>query len=883
MRWRRSIARSRDREDRERAEEFDAHVHALAEEFIDRGLSPDEAHRRARLKFGNPRVKREEIDELHLLTGVESFLRDCRYAIRLLRRSPAFALAAIGTLALGIGANTAVFSVVDAVLLRPLPYEHPERLVGITYRYESPEAKTTGGGVPSPPVLAWIDQSRAFEGFSTHTVGETTMLKADGEPVRLSTVFISTNFFSLLGIHPIERGRSFQTFDGTSGAEPVVMMSHRLWSQLGSNERTVGATLKLNGRSYTVIGVTSDSFRFPGYAVPDVFLPRNLPPGSSVVQSVDVIGRLKPTVSIDQANDELLDISRRAESAYPAAMRSFIAAGGVPHVVELQRRIAGNLRTILLIALGAVGCILLLACANVTSLLIARMTARERELAMRTALGATPRRLAQWLLAESLALTLSGAVVSLLLFVSLMAGLRTLLAGAIPHPEALGLGRSVLVFIAVSVVLISALCAAIPIARVLGGYDAVGVKLASSGTIRTSVRDSVRRVLVSGQVAAALVLLVGALLLATTVWRLSGVGLGFDATDVVTLKISALGLGNSPQLKTDKMTEILQRLRNVPGVSAAGASTAFPLSGHAFGFTIPVAGEPPPALLAQDATAVDAVSPGFFGTMKIKVIAGRDFDERDGSITQRVAIVNKAFARSNFAGRDPLSRRLSLGGGPQDANIAVVGIVDDFKDGNPGDDPRPTVYVPFSQAAPQLGWHTVAVAVRTSSDSRELLGTLQRVIRELAPQSAVYDLATMEERVAATIAPERQRAIVFGLFAVVAVVLAAVGLYGLLASVVAQNMHDFGVRLALGATRNDLMGLVFRQSLAPTAIGIVVGLGAALGCSRLLADQLYGVTTLDPMTYAGAAGAMIAVSTVASCLPAYRATTVDPITVLRAD
>jgi ABC-type antimicrobial peptide transport system permease subunit len=248
-----------------------------------------------------------------------------------------------------------------------------------------------------------------------------------------------------------------------------------------------------------------------------------------------------------------------------------------------------------------------------------------------------------------------------------------------------------------------------------------------------------------------------------------------------------------------------------------------------------------------------------------------------------VAIVNKVFARLNFADRDPLSRRLSLGGGPQDANIAVVGVVDDFKDGNPGDDARPTVYVPFSQAAPQLGWHTVALAVRTSSDSRELLGTLQRAVMQFAPQSAVYDLATMEDRVAATIAPERQRAVVFGLFAVVAVILAAVGLYGLLASAVAQNMRDFGVRLALGATRHDLMGLVLRQSLAPTAIGIVVGLGAALGCSRLLAEQLYGVTTLDPITYVSAAGAMIAVSTVASCLPAYRATTVDPIRVLRAD
>jgi putative ABC transport system permease protein len=661
----------------------------------------------------------------------------------------------LATLGLGIGANAAVFSVVEAVLLRPLPYEHPERLMGITHRYQSADAKKADGSVPSPPVLAWIDQSHVFEAFGTYTTGETTLVKADGEPVRLSTAFISTNFFSVLGVHAVDHGRSFQTVDGASGAEPVVMLSHRLWSQLGWTERNVGGTLKLSGRSYTVLGMVSDSFRFPDYATPDVFVPRNLPVGSSVVQSVDVIGRLRPMVSIEDANDELLQIDRRAESGYPSAMRSRVAAGGIPHVMELRRRIAGDLRGILLMATGAVGCILLLACANVASLLIARMTGRERELAMRTALGATPRRLAQWLLAESLVLTMSGAAVSVVLLVGFMAGLRTLLAGAIPHLEAVGVDRSVLVFIVVSVVLTSALCAAIPMTRVLRGYDAVGVRLASSGAIGTTVRDSVRRLLVSGQVAAALVLVVGALLLLTTIWRLSGVGLGFDATHVATLKISALGLGNSPQAHTDRLTEILHRLQNVPGVSAAAASTSFPLDGHAFGFTVPVAGEPPPPLLAQDATGVDAVSPGFFGTMRVRFIAGRDFGEWDGSNTPRVAIVNKVFARLNFAGRDPLSRRLSLGGGPGDANIAVVGVVDDVKDGNPGDDARPTVYVPFAQAAQQLGWHTVALAVRTSADSRELLGVLRREVMGLAPQSAVYDLATMEDRVATTIATQR--------------------------------------------------------------------------------------------------------------------------------
>ncbi len=430
-------------------------------------------------------------------------------------------------------------------------------------------------------------------------------------------------------------------------------------------------------------------------------------------------------------------------------------------------------------------------------------------------------------------------------------------------------------------VLTSAMCSAIPVARMIRRDAALSVRLASSGAIGTTVRDSVRGVLVAGQVAAALVLLIGALLLLNTVWRLSGIGLGFDAGHLLTLKISATGLGTS-QERTSRVSDILNRVTHLPGVTAAGASTVFPLSGHAFHFTVPVEGEVPPPLVAQDGTGVDVVSPGFFAAMRINVV-GRDFDGRDGATAPRVAIVNRTFGRLNFSGRDPVGRRLGLGGGPTDADITVVGIVDDFKDGNPGDSAIPTVYVPFSQAAPQLGWHTVALVVRTSSDPSSFVGSLRREVIGLAPQSAVYEVVTMEDRVAATVAPQRQRAIVFGLFAVVAVALAAVGVYGLLASVVAQSMREFGVRIALGASRRDLMGLVLRQGVAPTIIGIVIGFVGAFGFTRLLADQLYGVTSVDPVTYVAAAGAMIAVSTAASCLPAYRATTVDPIRVLRAD
>ncbi len=882
MRWRDVVIRDRERQDRERAEEFDEHLHLLVEHFVADGLSVHEATRRARLQFGNPRAKREEIDDLRRSAFVDSLWRDCRFTVRALRRSPAFTLTAILTLALGIGANTAVFSVMESVLLRPLPYRDPERLMGITYQYQSAPPGSAAGQLPSPPILAWQAQSRAFEAFGTYTLGDTTLLKTDGEPIRLSTAFISSNFFSVLGVRAVDRGRSFQPFDGYSDAEPVAIVSDRLWKQLGPEGRPVDEVLKLSGRRFHVVGVTEGSFRFPDYATPDVYVPRDLPGANRVVQSVDVIGRLRPAVSIEEAADELRDISRQAESTYPSAMRPFIVAGAIPHVTSLQHRIAGDLRGILLLGCGAVTCILLLACANVTSLLISRIGGRERELAMRLALGATPQRLVQSLLVESIVLTIAGAALALLTLWSLMAGLRGLLTGAIPHADAMGIDGAALAFVASTLVLTSTMCAAIPATRMFRRRTTPSARLASSGAIgTTTVRDSVRGVLVSGQVAAALVLLIGALLLLNTVWRLSGIELGFDAAHLLTLKISATGLGTSPE-RTGRVSDLLNRVRHLPGVTAAGATTALPLSGHAFHFTVPVEGEVPPPSSAQDGTGVDAVSAGFFGAMRIPLV-GRDFDDTDGSSSPRVAIVNRSFGRLEFPGRHPIGRRLSLGGGPADADITVVGIVDDFKDGNPGESATPTVYVPFSQAAPQLGWHTAALVVRTSSDPSSFAGTLRREVMGLTPHSAVYEIVTMEDRVATTIAPQRQRAILFGLFAMVAVALAAGGLYGLLVSVVAQGRRELGVRMALGASRRDLIGLVLRHGMTPTMIGIVIGLVGALGFSRLLAGQVYGITTVDAMTYVTAAAAMTAVSLIASCLPAYRATIVDPLEVLRTD
>jgi predicted permease len=867
------------RNDRDRAEEFEAHLESLVEHYVEQGMPPQEAARRARLQFGNPRARREEMADLRRSAAVTALWRDLGYAVRVLRRSPVFTLAAVTTLSIGIGATTAVFSVVQAVVLRPLPYENPDRLTGILY--QSADSKSNPEKVPSPALQAWMEQSRTFDGFAFYATGQLTLLMTDGEQVRVESAHVSPNFFSVLGVRTVERGRGFQPPDVAVGAEPVVMLSHRFWSQrFGASDDILGRALRLAGRPHDVIGVTPRSFQFPGYHTPDVFLlsPQNLLSGNQVAL-IDVIGRLRPDQPIQAASDELRQIGRNAEPSYPAAMRPIVAAGAVPRVIGLQRRIAGDLHGLLFIALGAVSCILLLACANVTNLLIARLTGRERELTMRAALGATPRRLAQWLLAESFVLTGVGAMLAMILLLMAMGGLRTLLVGAVPHAEAVAIDGSVLAFTAISTLLTSLLCVAIPIARVFRRYGEVRLTVASTGSIRTTVRDSVGRALVTAQVTAALTLLIGALLLLTTLWQLSGVGLGFDASRLLTMKVS--GVSGPPQVRANAVADIVNRVQSLPGVVHAGASTVFPLGGHMFGFTVPLEGEPPPAPLTHN-TGVDVVSPGYFRTMGVSLITGREFGDGDGNTTPSVAVVNRAFARDHdVAAQELIGRRLTLGGTPQQADIAIVGIVSDFKDGNPGDEPRPTVYRPFSQAWPQLGWRTIALTVRTASDPDRLSETVRREVAALLPHSVVYDVKTMDDRVAATVAPQRQRAVIFTLFAAIAVILAAVGLYGLLASTVAQNMHELGVRLALGATRLNLIGLVCWQAFVPTAIGIVLGFGASVGFSRALADRLYGVSALDPMTYGSAAIAMLAIATLATGLPAYRVTKVNPIQVLK--
>ncbi len=805
-----------------------------------------------------------------------SIAAEFRFCARGLVRAPGFTLTATLTLALGIAASTLVFGVVNAVLLRPLPYWMPDRLVAISY------VTRFGPLVPSPPFLAWTEGSRTFQGFAAYNRGELTLLTPTGEQVQVSAAWVSQNFLALLGASREHLGRPFNRGDDREGASPVVILDHQFWRRrFGSDTTVIGHTIELRGISYEVIGVTSATFRFPGIGTPDVLIPLRLPkPDVPVVRLLTgVIGRLRDGMNLDAAREELVNISGQAWESSPVSMRTILDTAAAPHVTPLQQAIVGDLRTALLAAFAAVVLVLLLACANVASLLVARAISRTRELAVRAALGASTWQLAKWVLAESLTLATLAGGVAVLFIVVMMGDLRELLFKSAPQPETIAVDYKVLVFAVIATLAAAALIAVIPIARIAATDLALTLKSASVGATRLSIPKAVTRTLVTGQVALAVVLLAGEFLFAGSLQNLMNVPLGFDPAQLLTFRVSAKGLGAD---QAGAIDAILARLGALPSITAAGASTAFPLSGHAFSFVIALEGQPAPKP-EQPPTAVDVISPSYFRTLQAKLESGRDFDQRDAQESAAVAIVNTTFVRHFFPNGDPLGHRLTLGGQPRDANITIVGVVGDIRDGNGGEPIHPTVYRPFAQAAPQMGWHTAMCVVRTPLEPSAVAESIRQVIATIAPSTAVYDFTSMEQRLRQTVVPARERATLFGVLALAAVILTAAGLYAFLAYSVAESMHEFGVRVALGASRLQILRVTVFRALEPALWGTAVGVACALASSRVLRGLLYGVKATDVGTYVGAALLILIVSIAASVWPARRAMRADPLVTIRSE
>jgi putative ABC transport system permease protein len=858
--------------------EIEAHLELEAERLKEQGLSQEEAHWAARRAFGNVTQAQERFYERGRWLWWDHLVQDLRFGLRQLRRNPGFTAVAVITLALGIGANTAVFSVVSGVLLRRLPYRDPDRLVWVNEFWP----RLNNAIVPSPDFLNWRGQNLVFESVAAYGGFGELNLSGSGEPERIDGIGVTWDFFPMLGTRPA-LGRNFLPEEDQPGGAPVAIVSHSLWKRrFRSDPNLVGKTITLDEKGYTVVGIMPESFRFPGDWSPELFSPSALPPkadwSARELAIVGVIARLKPEISLERARSDVLAINYRSDNA-GSLPRSFaqMRIGLQVRVIPLHQHMAGDARPVLLILLGAVGFVLLLACANVANLQLARASAREKEFAVRAALGAGRWRLARQLLIESFALAVLGGVAGLVLGAGGLAVFRQ-----IGPPNTLGLRTAgfdpwVFAFIAVITAFTGLAFGLAPVfvASRLQLEEALKETVPSvpAGRLAQRVRD----LLMVSEVALALVLLIGAGLLIRSFVRLTSVDPGFDPRHILTERIMLpLGKYTKPAQQAAFFENVLERLGKLPGVESIAVATFPPLT-DALSRTASVeveGGSSPAEMRAR--TPECAISPSYFHALRIPLISGRYFTIYDTDSAPRVAIVNQAFARRFFGDVDPVGRHIRLAG-PEGKWYSIVGVVRNVRHLPLGTDPSAEVFTSYLQdPAPYM-----TLVVRAISDRGPLAAMVRGKVWEVDPNQPVYDVATMEQRFSMAVAPQRFNALVMAIFAGTAVILAAVGVCGVMAYSVARRTHEIGIRAALGAQREDVIRLILRRAVSLAVFGIGLGIGGALALTRFLSRLLYGIEPRDPLTFIAVSVILTSVALIASYLPARRATKVDPMVALR--
>jgi len=861
--------------DAELDEEVRAHFEHQVEKYVQSGLPPEEARRRARLEFGRFDEVKEDCRDARGVNFIETTIQDVRYGLRLLVKNPGFTAGAVLTLGLSIAANTAVFSVVSAVLLRPLPYSSPDQLVWITEFW--PRLNNTI--VPSPDFLNWRDQNQVFEYIAAYSGFGELNLSGGGEPERIDGIGVTWNFFTMLGVRP-GLGRGFLPQEDQPGGPPVVMLSHSLWRRrFRCDPNLIGRTITLDEKEYTVVGIMPGNFRFPGDWNPELFAPASLPLKadwySRRLGMVGVIARLKPETSLERAKSDIVTINRRSDKAVSppfARMRTGLQVD----VRTLQQHLVGDVRRALLVLLGAVGFVLLLACANVANLQRTRAVAREKEIAVRAALGAGRWRLARQLLTESLALAALGGLAGLVLGAGGVELLRQWGPHNIPGLESAGFDRWVFAFIVVITAFSGTAFGLAPVfvaSRLHLNETLKGARLSAPGG-RTAWR--LRGPLMVSEVALALPLLIGAGLLTASYVCLTSVDPGFDPGHVLTERIMLpLGKYPNPAQQATFFESVLDRLAKLPGVESVAAASSPPLTSVMSTTSVEVEGEPtPPGTNAGTPECV--ISSSYFHALRIPLVSGRYLTSHDAHWAPRVAIVNEAFARRFLAGQDPVGRRIRLGG-PEGNWCLIVGLVKNVRHLPLGADPSAEVFTSYLQdPAPYM-----TLIVRALSDPASLATPVRDEVQAVDRNQPVYDVATMEQRLSESIAPQRFNTFVLGVFAVMALMLAAIGVYGVMAHSVSQHIHEIGIRMALGAQPRDVMNLVMRHAVQLVALGIGLGIAGALALTRFLSSLLYRVRPTDPVTFVFVSLVLAGVALLATCLPARRATKVDPMVALR--
>jgi putative ABC transport system permease protein len=831
---------------------------------------------------------------------MNSLLQDLRFGLRMLVKNPVFTLIAVVTLALGIGANTAIFSVVDAVLLRPLPYPEANRLVFLWSTMPSQGVATSGSAVPD--YQGWRDRNQVFEGLAAFYNGDFNLSSAGSPPEFIQGAYITSNLFPILRISPL-LGRSFSSEEEQFGKHHVVLLSYGLWQRRFAGDREiVGREIKLGGESYSVAGVMPRGLPFfDNLPEVELWTPVSFKPNDNMATRnnyfINLVARLKPGVTAAQAQQ---DVNIIAKNMYQET-RSEAAVGAL--VVPVQEQIAGDSRTALLVLLGAVAFVLLVACVNVANLLLARASARQKELAIRASLGASRARILRQVIIEGLPLGILGGLLGLLLAIWGIDLLSTLLPASLPRGNPISVNSRVLLFTSALALLTILIFGLLP--AVLAAKAEVRDSLNEGGRSGLGSRKQgrMRRLLVIAEVALALVLLAASGLMARSFIKLRQVDVGFTAHNVLTVRVPL------PEAKYPSPTsgddprdpaglpfyeQLLERVRALPGVKSATAATILPLgAGQGWGKFMTVDGRPADAIDKVPLVRFALVSPDYFQTFGIGLRQGRSFTPGDKSNSQSVAIINETLARRFFPNENPIGKTIWMGPPesllPPEALAVVdrfprrliVGVVPDVKGGSLNQPISALVYAPLTQHRLE-GWsNNLMVAVQTDTPPETLTSAIREQVRGLDRDQPVTSIKTMDELLSRTLSEAKFSLWLFGLFAALALVLAAIGIYGVMATTVSQRTHEMGLRMALGAQKQDVLRLVIRQGMMPVLIGVLTGLAAAVGLTRLMSTLLFGVSPTDPITLVVITLLLSGVALLACYLPARRAAKVDPLVALR--
>jgi predicted permease len=894
---------NKQRKDRELDEEIESHVQMHIEDNLRLGMTPEEARREAMIKLGGIESMKESYRDQRSLPVLETLWQDIRYGARMLLKNPGFTTVAVLTLALGIGANTAIFSVVNAVLLRPLPYREPGQLAQLGMD-QSGEASTF---IDSATFVEVKAQSQSLARIAAYSGGDMTLTGA-GPAERIVSGAVTADFFPLLGVQPAV-GRNFTREEDTPNGPKAAILGHGLWqSRFGGDADVLGRTITLNQQSYTVVGILPASFQYPERFqlwIPLALGETGAGGGGTFgkygegMWLLKAIARLKPGGTLQQAQTELRTIAQRIQPGGPTATRGDSPGprrgesegegegggegGGDLTLVGLHEQVVGDVKGPLLVLLGAVAFVLLIACANVANLLLARAATRQREMAVRTALGAGRLRVARQLLTESVLLSLAGGSLGLLMAFWGVRALRQWNDASLAAMNGIGIEAWALAFtFGVSVItgLIFGLAPAVRAWR-----TDVNTALKEEGRGDTGGhRNRLRQILVVSEMALALVLLVGAGLLLKSFTRLLDVNPGFRTKGVLTFQVTLTGGSSSPQ-KVNFVKKIIERLMALPGVQAAAATDSLPLTQFSRITVVDIEGRPPIDFRRAKPGEVTPVSrptvtPDYFNAMGIPLRSGRAFTSQDAHPAATVVIVNEAFEKRYFPGQSVVGKRIRLAAGPAEAPWpTVVGVVSDVRQGGLAKDVTPEVYSPLIE---DMG-DELSFVIRVAGKPDHLIPAVRGVAAEVEPNQSLHNVMTMGQRLANTTTSRRLNTALLGSFAAVALLLAVVGIYGVMSYAVTQRRREIGVRMALGAQKSDILGLIIRGGLRLTLLGVAIGLAGAFALTRYLSSQLYSVKATDPLTFLGVAVALTGVALLASWLPARRATKVDPMVALRHD